>query len=77
MPNTKLSATCFATSFSYHPEQIQKNYLVFDPFVGTGSCLIPAAHFGGHVIGSDIDWRVLVRGKGDENDPTNLFSNFK
>ncbi|KAL0481220.1 TRMT11 [Acrasis kona] len=36
--------------------------LIMDPFAGTGSLLVSAAHFGAHVIGSDIDIRVL-RGK--------------
>ncbi|XP_043199074.1 tRNA (guanine(10)-N2)-methyltransferase homolog isoform X1 [Amphibalanus amphitrite] len=29
--------------------------LVLDPFVGTGSLLVAAAHFGGYVLGADID----------------------
>ena len=33
--------------------------LIFDPFVGTGSLLIAAAHFGATVIGADIDWKIL------------------
>ncbi|XP_032218919.2 tRNA (guanine(10)-N2)-methyltransferase homolog isoform X1 [Nematostella vectensis] len=37
--------------------------LIFDPFVGTGSILLACAHFGGHVIGSDID-KNLVQGRG-------------
>jgi len=32
---------------------------VLDPFVGTGSLLIPPAHFGATVTGCDIDMRVL------------------
>ena len=36
--------------------------LVYDPFVGTGSFLYGAAHFGGTAMGSDIDGR-QVRGK--------------
>lgn len=32
--------------------------LVWDPFVGTGSVVIAAAHFGAHIIGSDIDHKV-------------------
>lgn len=30
-----------------------------DPFVGTGSLLIPPAHYKAMTFGSDIDWRVL------------------
>lgn len=33
--------------------------LVLDPFVGTGSLLIPPAHFGAIVTGCDIDIRVI------------------
>lgn len=36
--------------------------LVLDPFVGTGSFMVAAAHFGASVIGSDIDGR-QIRGK--------------
>lgn len=36
--------------------------LVLDPFVGTGSCLVAAAHVGAVTMGADIDWRVVVRG---------------
>lgn len=37
--------------------------LFFDPFVGTGSFCVAAAHFGALTIGSDIDGRSF-RGKG-------------
>ncbi|CAG9787442.1 unnamed protein product [Diatraea saccharalis] len=33
--------------------------LVLDPFVGSGSLLVAAAHFGGYVWGSDIDFMML------------------
>lgn len=33
--------------------------LVLDPFVGTGSLLLPAAMFGGYVIGGDIDFLMV------------------
>lgn len=36
--------------------------LCLDPFVGTGSFLLAAAHFGGTVVGSDIDGR-QIRGR--------------
>lgn len=36
-----------------------KNDLVYDPFVGTGSLLIGAALFGSYTIGSDIDFLML------------------
>ena len=43
--------------------QVRKGHLVFDPFAGTGSILIAAAHLGAHTLGSDIDIRVLRDGK--------------
>ena len=36
--------------------------LVLDPFCGSASLLIAAAHFGAYTLGSDIDIRV-IRGK--------------
>ncbi|KAJ8866493.1 hypothetical protein PR048_032336 [Dryococelus australis] len=33
--------------------------LVLDPFVGSGSLLVAAAHFGGYVLGTDIDYLML------------------
>ncbi|KAI9782687.1 MAG: hypothetical protein M1839_004674 [Geoglossum umbratile] len=41
--------------------------LIYDPFVGTGSFLVAAAHFGAYVAGSDIDGR-SVRGKDGKRD---------
>lgn len=43
--------------------QVRSGSLVFDPFVGTGSVLVACAHFGAHVIGSDIDY-TLLHGRG-------------
>lgn len=40
----------------------QKGDLVLDPFVGTGSMLVAAAKFGSFVLGSDIDY-LMVMGK--------------
>ena len=37
--------------------------LVYDPFVGTGSILIAAAHHGAMTLGADIDPRVISVGK--------------
>lgn len=39
--------------------QCQKNSLIYDPFVGTGSLLIGAAHFGAHVAGADLDYNLI------------------
>lgn len=35
------------------------NDLIYDPFVGSGSLLIGAAHLGAFVMGGDIDWALL------------------
>ncbi|GLT96607.1 hypothetical protein SLE2022_142160 [Rubroshorea leprosula] len=48
--------------------------LVFDPFVGTGSILVSAAHFGAMTMGADIDIRVVRDGRGPD---CNVWSNFK
>lgn len=41
----------------------RKGALCADPFVGTGSNLIAAAALGAHVLGADIDMRVIKLGK--------------
>ena len=41
----------------------RRGSLVYDPFVGTGSLLVPAAHFGAVTLGADIDIRVVQHGK--------------
>uniref|UniRef100_A0A7N0UER8 tRNA (guanine(10)-N(2))-methyltransferase n=1 Tax=Kalanchoe fedtschenkoi TaxID=63787 RepID=A0A7N0UER8_KALFE len=48
--------------------------LVYDPFVGTGSILIAATHFGAMTMGADIDIRVVRDGRGPN---CNVWSNFK
>ena len=67
--------------------QIKEGQLVIDPFVGTGSLLIPPSYFKAQCFGCDLDVRVL-RGysvgytRKNENDKTpqkmqgNIFSNF-
>lgn len=52
----------------------QPGKLVYDPFVGTGSILVAAAHFGAMTMGADIDIRVVRDGKGPD---CNVWSNFK
>lgn len=42
--------------------KVKPNDVVYDPFVGSGSLLIAAAHMGAYVMGSDIDW-MLLHGK--------------
>ncbi|XP_072929395.1 tRNA (guanine(10)-N(2))-methyltransferase homolog [Epargyreus clarus] len=39
--------------------QVANGHVILDPFVGSGSLLIAAAHFGAHVWGSDIDFLML------------------
>ncbi|XP_013166672.1 PREDICTED: tRNA (guanine(10)-N2)-methyltransferase homolog [Papilio xuthus] len=39
--------------------QITSGHIVLDPFVGSGSLLVAAGHFGAHVWGSDIDFMML------------------
>lgn len=41
---------------------IKPGDLVYDPFVGSGSLLVSAAHKGARVFGADIDW-MLLHGK--------------
>ena len=43
--------------------QVRRGMLVYDPFVGTGSILIAAAHHGAMTLGADIDPRVISVGK--------------
>ena len=40
--------------------KVRPNDLVYDPFVGSGSLLVAAADFGAYVIGSDIDYKLLM-----------------
>ncbi|XP_053374550.1 tRNA (guanine(10)-N2)-methyltransferase homolog [Mercenaria mercenaria] len=39
--------------------KVEKNMLVFDPFVGSGSLLVAAAIHGAYVLGTDIDYLLL------------------
>lgn len=45
--------------------------ILYDPFVGTGSFSIAAAHFGARALGSDIDGR-SVRGTPEKNIKSNF-----
>mmetsp|Transcript_7434 Transcript_7434/g.8544 ORF Transcript_7434/g.8544 Transcript_7434/m.8544 type:complete len:267 (-) Transcript_7434:425-1225(-) len=45
--------------------------IVLDPFVGTGSLLIPCSYFGAYCFGADIDARIL-EGKNNRNAFTNF-----
>ncbi|XP_041968045.1 tRNA (guanine(10)-N2)-methyltransferase homolog isoform X2 [Aricia agestis] len=39
--------------------QVSNGHIILDPFVGSGSLFIAAAHFGAYVWGSDIDYMML------------------
>lgn len=54
--------------------QAKSGRLVYDPFVGTGSILVAAAHYGAMTMGADIDIRVVRDGRGPD---CNVWSNFK
>lgn len=49
--------------------------VVYDPFVGTGSLLFAAAHFGSWAVGSDIDGRQMRGGRQDDNGRGSLHTN--
>lgn len=46
--------------FSANQGLVKEGSFVFDPFVGTGSLIITAAHFGARVLGADIDYKILT-----------------
>ncbi|KAG0493195.1 hypothetical protein HPP92_004189 [Vanilla planifolia] len=52
----------------------QPGKLIYDPFVGTGSILVAAAHFGAMTMGADIDIKVVRDGRGPD---CNIWSNFE
>ena len=50
--------------FQANLAKISSGDLVYDPFCGSGSNLIAAAHFGAFTIGSDLDYNIIhSRGK--------------
>ncbi|OGM49058.1 NAD-dependent histone deacetylase SIR2 [Aspergillus bombycis] len=51
--------------------------LFYDPFVGTGSFCVAAAHFGALTCGSDIDPRSFKGREKKEKAPMGLFTNFQ
>lgn len=58
--------------------KVRRCSLVLDPFVGTGSILIPAAHLGAMTLGADIDIRVIKLGKKDKaGRHVNVWTNFR
>ena len=58
---------------------VTEKSIVLDPFVGTGSILVAAQHFGALCFGSDIDMRVLKGlkvGKSRTGKEADIFTNF-
>lgn len=56
---------------------VHRGSFVMDPFVGTGSILVSAAHFGAVTLGCDIDIRVVLYGKqGKQGERLDVFTNF-
>lgn len=55
--------------------QIRPGDVVLDPFCGTGSILVSCAWLGAHVVGSDLNLKVL-RGKCDGNCVLSNFSQY-
>ncbi|KAG2424414.1 hypothetical protein HXX76_014468 [Chlamydomonas incerta] len=43
--------------------KVKRGQLMLDPYAGTGSILVAAAHYGAKVMGTDIDIKVLREGK--------------
>lgn len=39
--------------------QVRDNQFVYDPFVGSGSLLVAAAHFNAYVMGADLDYNLI------------------
>jgi tRNA (guanine10-N2)-methyltransferase len=39
--------------------QTYKYNYIYDPFVGTGSLLLAASHYGAYCFGSEIDNRII------------------
>ena len=64
---------------SYDTVHARTGGIVYDPFCGTGSILVAAAHFGAMTMGSDIDIRVIRHGKTDKKtgDKVDVWTNFK
>lgn len=59
--------------------QARRGGVVWDPFCGTGSILVGAAHYGALTMGSDIDIRVIKHGKTDKKSgkPVDVWTNFE
>uniref|UniRef100_A0A7S3VQJ9 tRNA (guanine(10)-N(2))-methyltransferase n=1 Tax=Dunaliella tertiolecta TaxID=3047 RepID=A0A7S3VQJ9_DUNTE len=57
--------------------KVDRGSFVFDPYVGTGSITVAAAHHGAQVMGTDIDMRVVKLGKkGPQGQTLDVYVNF-
>ncbi|GFR46055.1 hypothetical protein Agub_g7525 [Astrephomene gubernaculifera] len=57
--------------------KVRPGQLVLDPYAGTGSILVAAAHYGAQVLGTDIDIKVIREGKvGPGGESLTIRSNF-
>lgn len=65
------SMTAQLTLLMSNMAQVRPGMLVYDPFVGTGSLIIGAAHYGAFVMGGDMDYRIL-HGKDGKNWKSNF-----
>ncbi|XP_064651860.1 tRNA (guanine(10)-N2)-methyltransferase homolog isoform X2 [Lineus longissimus] len=75
-----LKTRCFIGNTSMDPSlalimanmgQVKDCDIVVDPFVGTGSLLVACAHFGGFVMGTDINYTLLhAKGKPSRHNQT-------
>lgn len=55
----------------------QPGDLVLDPFCGTGGLLISAAHFGGFVLGTEINYLIArAKGKSSKQDEGDLVEGY-
>lgn len=45
--------------FMANQAQVKSGDIILDPFVGSGSLLVAASHFGGYTLGTDIDFLML------------------
>ncbi|XP_071804745.1 tRNA (guanine(10)-N(2))-methyltransferase homolog [Asterias amurensis] len=59
--NTSMDATL--SLLMANQAKVKPGIVTFDPFVGTGSLLIAAAHFGSYVMGGDINANI-IHGRG-------------
>ncbi len=54
-----LAAVCWCVCLLCVRMQVQKGQFVCDPYMGTGSIGVAAAHYDAYVLGLDIDPRVV------------------